>query len=637
MRLLALLHSPVASGGDTTIRRIADRLSTSGHPVLLVPQPDDPGELAMVAKEQQVLALIGTHALLSGAPFLQVGLPYVLVLGGTDLNEYAQDPDCYALMTEAVDGAAGLVAFNEDFVRRCRSLWPAAAHKVRLIPQSVHTSPSRYSLRRELGVDRDAKLLLLPSGLRTVKDPLFLIDCVKQWHEQDPRIRLVIAGVSYEEGYERMLLRRCGSSPAVRYVGTLSREDLHAAMRAATAVLNTSTSECSPNSLLEAMDLGCPVVVRDIPGNTCLIEDGVSGLVFADPAGFRTQVQRLLDDEVLVHRLRRHAQEHVRRVHSAEAERAAYAALLRDVLDELPREVAVPARERMVQANGVDLCVQTFGNPSDPPVLLVAGSSASMLAWDAEFCELLAGGSRYVIRYDHRDTGRSTSYPPGEPPYTLQDLACDAIGVLDALDVASAHVVGISLGGMIAQVAALQHPGRIDSLTLVATSPGEHCDGPDLPPPALRVLTELADIELPDWSRRESVVEHLVAVARPLASRSREFDEPTQRRIAGRVFDRAGATLESAGNHAYLDHGVPWRRRLREITAPTLVIHGARDPIHPIAHAHALVAAIAGATLQILDDAGHELAHRDWPTVTAALLRHTAEVEGRHHRAATAL
>src|SRR5215470_13484732 len=290
MKLLALLHGPAASGADTTIRRIADWLSASGHPMSLVHEPADPGELARVARGHGVLALVGTHALHSGRPFLDVGLPYVLVLGGTDLNEYALEPEYYALMTEAVEGAAGLVAFNEDFVRRCRSLWPQAADKVRLIPQSVRTSPSAYSLRRALGVDRDAKLLLQPSGLRPVKDPLFVVDAVKRWHEEDPRIRLVIAGVSYDEDFEGIVLRRCGSGPAVRYVGPLAREDLHAAMIEASAVLNTSLSECSPNSLLEAMDLGCPVVVRDIPGNTCLVEDGVTGLVFADPDGFRTQV-----------------------------------------------------------------------------------------------------------------------------------------------------------------------------------------------------------------------------------------------------------------------------------------------------------------------------------------------------------
>ena len=636
MNLLALLHSPAASGGDTTTRRIADHLSASGCSVLFAP-PADAAELTAVAEEHRAVALVGTHALLSGSRFAETGLPYVLALGGTDLNEYALEPEFRAQMTEAVERAAALVAFNDDFARRCRTLWPQVADKVRVIPQGVRTTPSAYSLRRALGVGEDVKLLLLPSGLRPVKDPLLAVDCVKQLHAEGHDVLLVIAGVSYDEDFEALVQRRCGDSPAVRYVGTLARDDLHAAMREATAVLNTSTSECSPNSLLEAMDVGCPVVVRDIPGNTCLVEHEVTGLVFAGPAGLRAQVRRLLGDEVLARRLWRRGQAHVRRAHSMQAERAAYAALFRDLADDLPPTADVPSRDRIVRANGVDLCVQTFGDPREPAILLVAGASASMLAWDAEFCELLAGGSRYVIRYDHRDTGRSTSYPPGEPPYDLRDLAADALGVLDALGVARAHVVGISLGGMIAQVAALAEPARVASLTLVATSPGEGPDGPDLAPPALRVLTELADVEPPDWADRESVVEHLVAGARPLAGPGREIDEHASRRVAGRVFDRAGGTAESAGNHAYLDHGTPWRPRLGRITAPTLVVHGAADPIHPVAHAHALAAAIPGATVRILDGAGHELRPSDWPDIVPALLRHTSDDEGRIPRATTSL
>ena len=608
MTLLALLHSPAASGGDTTIRRIADHLVASGFPVLLVREPAD---LAATAMEHDVLALVGTHVLLAGRAFLGSGRPYVLVLGGTDVNEYALEPEFHAVMTAAVEEAAVLVAFNDDFVRRSRALWPRAADKVRRIPQSVRTRPSAYSLRHALGVGQDVKLLLLPSGLRPVKDPLFAIDCVRSLHDEDPRVLLVIAGVSYDEDYEGIVRRRCAAGPAVRYVGALDRDDLHAAMREAVAVLNTSTSECSPNSLLEAMDVGCPVVVRDIPGNTCLVEDGVTGLVFADRDGFRAQVRRLLDDEVLARRLRQRGQEYVRRHHGPRAERAAYAAMFGELVD-LSR--AVPVR-------GADLCVQTFGDPADPPILLVAGAGASMLAWDTEFCELLAGESRYVIRYDQRDTGRATTGPPGEPPYTLRDLAADVTGLLDVLGIARAHVVGISLGGMVAQLVALDEPDRVASLTLMATSPG----GPDLPSPALSTLMAMADVEPPDWTDRAAVVGYLVDTARPL---SRAFDEPARRRLAGREFDRAGPAIESAGNHAYLDHGTSWRWRLRRIAAPTLVIHGAEDPIHPVAHAHALTSEIPGATALILDHAGHELPRAEWPGVLAALLAHTSGTEG---------
>src|ERR671919_1948030 len=125
--------------------------------------------------------------------------------------------------------------------------------------------------------------------------------------------------------------------------------------------------------------------------------------------------------------------------------------------------------ERMVEVNGVELWAQTFGNRDDPAVLLVMGLAASMLHWEDEFCDRLADGSRFVIRYDHRDTGRSVSYPPGAPQYTGRDLAEDAIGVLDAFGVARAHVVGISMGGGLGQSLAIHHPARVASLTLSST------------------------------------------------------------------------------------------------------------------------------------------------------------------------
>lgn len=128
--------------------------------------------------------------------------------------------------------------------------------------------------------------------------------------------------------------------------------------------------------------------------------------------------------------------------------------------------------ERIVQANGVDLCVETFGEPADAGVLLIMGAGASMLYWDADLCERLAAAGRFVIRYDNRDTGRSVSYGPGTPPYALRDLAGDAVGLLDALGLAGAHVVGMSMGGAIGQLMALDHPERVASLTLVASTPG---------------------------------------------------------------------------------------------------------------------------------------------------------------------
>src|SRR4051812_41644186 len=133
----------------------------------------------------------------------------------------------------------------------------------------------------------------------------------------------------------------------------------------------------------------------------------------------------------------------------------------------------------IVPANGVDICVQTFGDPEDPVVFLIMGSSASMDWWEDEFCERLAAGDRFVIRYDHRDTGQSVTYPPGEPGYGFGDLVDDAVDLLDHFGVARAHVVGMSMGSAIAQVMAVDHADRVETLTLIASAPA--APGPDNP------------------------------------------------------------------------------------------------------------------------------------------------------------
>ena len=125
----------------------------------------------------------------------------------------------------------------------------------------------------------------------------------------------------------------------------------------------------------------------------------------------------------------------------------------------------------MIEANGVELCTEAFGDPADPPVLLVMGIGASMLWWEEGFCRMLAEGGRFVIRYDHRDTGRSVTYEPGRPEYTGADLVADAVGVLDAYGIPAAHVVGVSAGGAFAQLLALDFPDRVLSLVLISTSP----------------------------------------------------------------------------------------------------------------------------------------------------------------------
>ena len=275
----------------------------------------------------------------------------------------------------------------------------------------------------------------------------------------------------------------------------------------------------------------------------------------------------------------------------------------------------------MVEANGVELCTEPFGDPADPPVLLVMGLGASMLWWEEGFCRMLADGRRFVIRYDHRDTGRSVTDEPGHPGYTGADLVADAAGVLDAYGIAAAHVVGVSAGGALAQLLALDFPSRVRSLVLISTSaalPTERT----LPPPTgefLRFVTTAAV----DWSDAGSVVEYLVAYSRVLAGGQRSFDEAAARALARRDVERA-RDVAAAQNHDALPDDGRSREPLSSITAPTLVIHGTADPMFPLEHGEALAATIPGASLLRLEGAGHGVDRSDWATIVAAILRHTA-------------
>ena len=255
--------------------------------------------------------------------------------------------------------------------------------------------------------------------------------------------------------------------------------------------------------------------------------------------------------------------------------------------------------ERLVEANGVEICVEAIGDPSDPAILLISGSGASMDWWEDEFCERLAAGRRLVIRYDHRDTGRSVTYEPGAPGYTSDDLVLDAVGVQDAVGVGRAHVVGISMGGALAQLLALEHPDRVASLTLISTSPsGPDTDLPGMPEEAAARFAAVAE---PDWSDRDAVVDHLVQLARAAAGTARPFDEESFRPVAERVVDRTTNMQSTLTNHDILEGGERWRERLPGLDLPALVIHGTDDPVLPYPHGEALSREIPGAELLTLE------------------------------------
>jgi pimeloyl-ACP methyl ester carboxylesterase/SAM-dependent methyltransferase len=273
-----------------------------------------------------------------------------------------------------------------------------------------------------------------------------------------------------------------------------------------------------------------------------------------------------------------------------------------------------------VHVNGVDLEIETFGEPGQPAILLIAGANSSMDGWDPAFCQRLADGPRFVIRYDHRDTGGSTTGEAGKPNYGSADLAADPVGILDALGIGPAHLVGVSMGGALAQLVALDHPDRVASLTLIATTSGT---GDDLPPMADELKEFFAQASPPDWDDRDAVVDYLTGFERVLAARP--VDESALRALAVRMVDRGSNREANLTNHNVLDQGEPWRSRLGTLRVPTLVIHGDRDPLFPAGHGRALANDIPGATLVTLPEMGHETPpDATWDVVVPAVLALTS-------------
>ena len=274
----------------------------------------------------------------------------------------------------------------------------------------------------------------------------------------------------------------------------------------------------------------------------------------------------------------------------------------------------------MTKAAAPEIVSQTFGDSRDPAMLLIMGSMASMLWWPEALCKKLAGEGRFVIRYDNRDTGLSAKYAPGEPPYTFDDMADDAAGVLDSYSIGKAHVVGMSMGGMIAQRLALKHPSRVISLTVISSSP-VGIDTSHLPGTTEAYMAHSADGAKVDWSDRDQVIDFVVKDARAIASTAHPFDEKAMRAFIEQDYDRSGGFL-SATNHFMLK-GEDLKGRLREIKVLLLVIHGTSDPIFPVEHGAALADAVAGGRLVRIEGGGHELHPQDWGTIVAALVAHT--------------
>ncbi|SNT44383.1 Pimeloyl-ACP methyl ester carboxylesterase [Asanoa hainanensis] len=282
--------------------------------------------------------------------------------------------------------------------------------------------------------------------------------------------------------------------------------------------------------------------------------------------------------------------------------------------------------ELLLPVGDATLCAETFGAPGDPAVLLLGGAASSMDFWAVDFCASLAAAGRFVIRYDNRDTGRSTNYPAGQPGYTGMQLTSDAVGVLDALGIARAHLVGVSMGGGVSQELAVTHPDRVASITLIATSGAlsRPSDAPPLPPPAERIQALFtAGQPAPDWTDRAAAIDRVVADLATFGG-SVTLSPAEARSVVATAFDRTTDFAASQTNHWILEQGPPSPYALADIAVPTLVLHGTEDPFFPFPHGEALAREIPGARLVPMPGVGHEYPPRQvWPTVVPAIVAHT--------------
>lgn len=271
--------------------------------------------------------------------------------------------------------------------------------------------------------------------------------------------------------------------------------------------------------------------------------------------------------------------------------------------------------EKLLNTNGVTICTETFGDKNHPPVLLIMGATASMLYWDEIFCKKLAGRGFYVVRYDNRDVGKSTTYPKGASSYNIVDLVDDAIGILDVYNIEEAHFFGMSLGGLIAQIAALNYPERVRSLTLLATGPWGESDStiPEMDHRIIQFHEEAAEI---DWNIEEEVVSYMIKGSQ-LMSGKKNFDPERSRKLFSDEFKRANNYI-SMFNHATLQGGEEFYGKIDQINKKCLIIHGDADIVWNYAHAAVLKKTLKNSRLVTLQNTGHELHPKDWDTIINA-------------------
>jgi len=286
-------------------------------------------------------------------------------------------------------------------------------------------------------------------------------------------------------------------------------------------------------------------------------------------------------------------------------------------------------------ANNIRIEYETFGDPSSPPILLIIGLGSQLIYWDEAFCRQLAEAGLYVIRFDNRDAGLSTKFDQAgvpdimdvigklmnrqkvTPPYSIEDMAADAVGLLDALKIDKAHICGMSMGGMIAQALAIRYPGRVLSLTSIYSPTGN----PHLPQPKPEVMGLLLT---PPPQEREPFIQFNLNVFRALTGPRFGFDEEWVRQIMGQAYDRSFYPQGAARQLVAILTQANRKPALKGVRVPTLIIHGDADPLVSVEGGKDAAEAVPGAKLKIIEGMGHDLPHGEvWAQIARDIIAHT--------------
>ena len=276
--------------------------------------------------------------------------------------------------------------------------------------------------------------------------------------------------------------------------------------------------------------------------------------------------------------------------------------------------------EKWIERGEAKLYTESLGNPSNPPVLLIMGVMASKLWWPEVLCNGLVEAGHFVICYDNRDTGLSTHCPQGQPNYSFGHMADDAAAILDGYGIGKAHIVGVSMGGMLAQEVALRHPARVRTVTLISTSP---LGVKNLPGSTEVYRAHSADGEKVDWTDLAAIAAYVRKDCAMIASTKHPHDAEAIAALIERDMKRSH-DFRSVTNHFMLlaDDGGP-ELKAADIKAPVLAVHGTSDPLFPVEHGEAFAAILPGTRVVRIDGGGHEIHPRDTDQVVAAIAQHT--------------